>query len=205
MEIEDFKEITEGHVETCKKIIEQKGACVGIGCKECPFTALNNARNKKHCGYSYVASGQTSESRSTVVEYAEKFLDLCSKKEYLTKDEMIHEMVVNKRTLVDIHGNKAWYDPNKKRPFRFQIRGSDAGEALNSGWGYDWRVYNPYEDWEIDDKILVWGSADSRGKKRHFAGVHRSGRPLAWDDGKTSHTSDCKVVWKHAELYIDED
>lgn len=37
MKITDFKEMTEKHVEICKKIIEKEGFCYNITCSECPF------------------------------------------------------------------------------------------------------------------------------------------------------------------------
>lgn len=37
MEIKDFKEMTEKHVEICEKIIEKEGFCYPITCSECPF------------------------------------------------------------------------------------------------------------------------------------------------------------------------
>ena len=61
----------------------------------------------------------------------------------------------------------------------------------------------PYADWTIDAKVLVWGEGDSEKQKRHFAGVCDYGKPLAWDSGQTSWTSDRSFVWDHAELAED--
>ena len=61
----------------------------------------------------------------------------------------------------------------------------------------------PYADWPIDAKVLVWGEGDSEKQKRHFAGVCDDGKPLAWDSGQTSWTSDRSFVWDYAELAED--
>jgi len=48
---------------------------------------------------------------------------------------------------------------------------------------------SPYDDFKIDDKVLVW-DCDSTKVKGHFAGVSViDGRPMIWMDGKTSFTS----------------
>ena len=61
----------------------------------------------------------------------------------------------------------------------------------------------PYADWPIDAKVLVWGEGDSEKQKRYFAGVCDDGKPLAWDSGQTSWTSDRSFVWDYAELAED--
>lgn len=206
MKKEDFKQMTEEHVEACKKIIARRGTCAGVDCRECPFAALNNTKGSIPCHeYGYVGSTQTSDSRDLLAGSAKKFLDLYYKKEHLTKDEMVHEMVVNRRTLVDIHGNKAWYDTDKNNPFRIQMKGVSTDEYLNLAWVNDWKVYSPYEDWEIDDKIIVWNNSDSVRHERHFAGIGGRIMPLAWDYGKTSYTTKDRSYWNYAELYVEGD
>jgi hypothetical protein len=50
----------------------------------------------------------------------------------------------------------------------------------------------PYDDLQIDDKVLVWN--DRKGTlakfKRYFAGVSRNGKPLAFSDGATSWSTE---------------
>lgn len=41
MKKEDFKKITEEHIEVCEIIKEQKGACNDIECSSCPFELEN--------------------------------------------------------------------------------------------------------------------------------------------------------------------
>lgn len=58
---------------------------------------------------------------------------------------------------------------------------------------------NPYEEWKIDDKIIV-GDVTNCFHTRHFAGISNEGLPLAWVDGKTSHTTDQTTSWRVAKL-----
>jgi hypothetical protein len=59
---------------------------------------------------------------------------------------------------------------------------------------------NPYEDWEIDDKIEV--SEDGVDwRRRHFAGVDKKGKLSAWASGKTrwSNADESNpVFWRYA-------
>lgn len=43
MKKEDFKEITQEHIETCNDIIEMKGHCGGKMCDTCPFHYRNTS------------------------------------------------------------------------------------------------------------------------------------------------------------------
>jgi hypothetical protein len=48
-------------------------------------------------------------------------------------------------------------------------------------------MVSPYEDFEIDDKVFVWNYSNVYArKKRHFAGISKDGKPLAYVAGKTS-------------------
>ena len=60
---------------------------------------------------------------------------------------------------------------------------------------------SPYEDFKIDDKVIVWNTNELK-KKRHFAGVNDEGQPMAWYEGKTSFTAEGKLYsWDHCEKY----
>lgn len=72
MKREDFKEILPIHIDSCKKIIKQKGECTGVDCKECPFTFFNSA-NEKGCVQNNYAG------KSQLVESTEKFIELFEK------------------------------------------------------------------------------------------------------------------------------
>ena len=60
----------------------------------------------------------------------------------------------------------------------------------------------PYEDWPLDAEIYVWDHFADEALQRHFAGISKDGRPLAWEDGVTSwSTGDGdKLVWNYAKL-----
>ena len=64
-------------------------------------------------------------------------------------------------------------------------------------------------DWSkvaVDTKILVRASKHNEWDKRHFA-KFENGFIFAWDNGKTSFTSNTKVSyspWKYAKLYEEE-
>jgi hypothetical protein len=45
---------------------------------------------------------------------------------------------------------------------------------------------NPYADFKVDDKVIVWDDGDFRRHKGYFAGVHESGKPMVWNYGATS-------------------
>lgn len=60
--------------------------------------------------------------------------------------------------------------------------------------------YNPWEDVAIDTPVWC-RMKDSRWNERHFAGLQNKG-PVAWIDGKTSHTcsSDQWSIWDEMTL-----
>ena len=47
---------------------------------------------------------------------------------------------------------------------------------------------SPYEDWKVDDLIVVKNNNSDSWEYRHFAGTV-NGVPCAWDSGRTSYTS----------------
>ncbi len=50
--------------------------------------------------------------------------------------------------------------------------------------------YSPWNDVAIDTPVWCRDLRDDpHWEKRHFAGFHHDGRPLVWNDGKTSHTA----------------
>lgn len=55
---------------------------------------------------------------------------------------------------------------------------------------------SPYADIPIDTPGWARGSLDHGWRRRHFAGLAEDGRPMAWDDGTTSHTADgARETW----------
>jgi hypothetical protein len=59
---------------------------------------------------------------------------------------------------------------------------------------------SPYEDFKIDDKVLVWDDEDDK-VKAYFAGVNKNGFPTAWCDGRTSFTETESLSWYHCIKY----
>jgi len=57
---------------------------------------------------------------------------------------------------------------------------------------------SPYDDWQVDDKILVWGSNEKR-IQGHFRGISHEGKPQVWAEGKTSWTTDEYYTYEYAE------
>lgn len=70
----------------------------------------------------------------------------------------------------------------------------------------------PYEDFTIDDKVLVWADGLEKKYKRYFAGICDDGNGLkavVFKTGTDSWTStndgmDDKEIWQHCEKYQDE-
>lgn len=50
MRREDFKEINEEYLRTCKKIIENNGDCKSVKCWDCPFGIYNLTSRYMYCG-----------------------------------------------------------------------------------------------------------------------------------------------------------
>ena len=61
-----------------------------------------------------------------------------------------------------------------------------------------------YDDFKIDDEVLVWDNdAKEHIKKRHFAGLDVDGMPIAWTNGGTSWSIDARYClvsrWDNCE------
>ena len=66
--------------------------------------------------------------------------------------------------------------------------------------------YEPKVDWTkvpVDTKILVKDYKDEDWKKRHFA-KYENGKIYAYDDGKSSFTTDVIASWSYGKLYKEE-
>ena len=59
---------------------------------------------------------------------------------------------------------------------------------------------SPYDDFEIDEPVMVRDSDDAAWARRHFAGVSNDGLPMAWPNGMTSFSISCIVrSWRYLE------
>jgi hypothetical protein len=62
--------------------------------------------------------------------------------------------------------------------------------------GLDLIEVSPYEDWKIDDKVLVWDDAWDYGvtQKGYFGGLNKNGAPTAFLNGCTSWSTEDRAV-----------
>ena len=88
-----------------------------------------------------------------------------------------------------VHGAvyNAEYDKWDIETWRIDLRcGKD-----NESEPYGLVVVSEYDNFNIDDKVIVWCSSDVNDKVRgHFAGLTKEGKPKVWGMGRTSFTSD---------------
>lgn len=61
---------------------------------------------------------------------------------------------------------------------------------------YDLIEVSPYDDFKIDDKVLVCRYEGAKWTKRYFAGVDENGNPMTYADGATSWSQHGTVSWK---------
>lgn len=77
MKIEDFKEINDTYIETCKQIINRLGICENILCKYCPFDTRNSIKSKV-CGDKYCTPNLERKYVDTkLLKSAREFLEMC--------------------------------------------------------------------------------------------------------------------------------
>ena len=80
MEIKDFKEMTEKHVENCHKLIKQKGNCAGITCEYCPFYFGNTVNGRGCYEYADQEYNPETEEDKILVKNSLEFIELYSNK-----------------------------------------------------------------------------------------------------------------------------
>lgn len=77
MKREDFREITEKHIESCKEIIKCNGVCANVNCNECPFDGLNEIEYNTCGDKGYSTSGvNNTEEDKKLLQSAKEFLEL---------------------------------------------------------------------------------------------------------------------------------
>ena len=65
----------------------------------------------------------------------------------------------------------------------------------------------PWEDFKIDEPVVVWDDPDGRTYLGHFAGI-RDSKPAIWDNWGTSFTASSKnstIVWNHCRRPTQEE
>ena len=79
MKREDFKKITEEHIESCEKIINNSGSCKNILCLFCPFET-GNSIDLTSCENKYRSHDADREYIDTVLtKSAREFLKMCER------------------------------------------------------------------------------------------------------------------------------
>lgn len=65
---------------------------------------------------------------------------------------------------------------------------------------------SPYDDFKIDDKVLVWNIDGDLTRKGHFAGLDDFGYPTTWTAGATSFTTNGdRFSWRFCKKYESSD
>lgn len=85
MRITDFKQMTEKHVESCKKIIKINKSCKDITCDSCPFSHMNTVNGLSCVQFSSNYYDPRSKD-DKLFESAKEFIEL-----YNNKDVKIDE------------------------------------------------------------------------------------------------------------------
>lgn len=85
MKVTDFKEMTEKHVESCKKIIKINKSCKDITCNSCPFSHMNTVNGLSCVQFSSNYYDPRSRDEK-LFESAKEFIEL-----YNNKDVKIDE------------------------------------------------------------------------------------------------------------------
>ena len=70
---------------------------------------------------------------------------------------------------------------------------------------HTWSKVTPWDDFEIDAPVMV-RRAETGWERRHFAGVGKDGRPMTWESGRTSFTTeDPPISWYECRRPTEED
>lgn len=75
---------------------------------------------------------------------------------------------------------------------------SNGDRYIDEEFKFDLVEVPPYDDFKIDDKVLVWGNESIGVVKRYFAGITRDGKPMTFPAGATSFSHNKNenfVVW----------
>lgn len=96
MKREDFKEISEKHIETVRKIIELKGSCAGIKCEDCPFSHDSSTLIINTCADLYATgSSVVAATDEKLLQSANNFLEMCRKTGALIGEGTVAEDNIN--------------------------------------------------------------------------------------------------------------
>ena len=89
MRIEDFRTITEKHIETCKLLAESDGICEEIYCSDCPFDHANASNYESCVNNGYSTSCGWREKNLALEQSAKAFLKMCEEKNLFTFEDEV--------------------------------------------------------------------------------------------------------------------
>ena len=96
MKREDFKEITEKHIETARKVVRSKGSCKNIYCDDCPFSSTNSTLNINVCGDLYsTGNNGIDDTDKKLLQSANDFLEMCRETGALIGEGTVAEDNIN--------------------------------------------------------------------------------------------------------------
>ena len=96
MKREDFKEITEKHIETARKVVRSKGSCKNICCDDCPFSSNNSTLNIDVCGDLYsTGNNGIDDTDKKLLQSANDFLEMCRETGALIGEGTVAEDNIN--------------------------------------------------------------------------------------------------------------
>ena len=117
----------------------------------------------------------------TDLEGGYKMKEIGMNKKYRTRDSRDVRLLIIAEDVLDKHRVIGVVDSKIQS---WTIHGQYSGKYETE---YDLIEVNPYADFEIDDKVIVWNDGVGIKCRGYFAGVGVSHeRPLIWDDGQTS-------------------
>ena len=77
MKREDFKEITEKHIDTARRLVKNKGKCEFVDCFDCPFRSLN--LKEGGCNVYSTEEIDPIENDEKLLQSAKEFLEMCER------------------------------------------------------------------------------------------------------------------------------
>ena len=96
MKREDFKEITEKHIETARKIVKLNGSCANINCEDCPFSHDNTTLTIDSCGELYATANKgIIETDEKLLQSAKEFLEMYKRTGALIGEGTVAEDNIN--------------------------------------------------------------------------------------------------------------
>ena len=82
MKKEDFKEITEKHINTARELVNLGGKCESFECCDCPFCSDNSTLSIVYCSDLYGRENlNPDECDEKLLQSAKEFLEMCEKDE----------------------------------------------------------------------------------------------------------------------------